>query len=108
MTPSSPMPTAKRIPQRTCVGCRVTGGKRDFVRVVKTPDGSVQIDPDGKANGRGAYICGKPSCWEEALTKERLARALRTAISPDVRAELRRFGEHLKLEMATLESHASR
>ena len=104
MTPSSPMPTAKRIPQRTCVGCRVTGGKRDFVRVVKTPDGSVQIDPDGKANGRGAYICGKPSCWEEALTKERLARALRTAISPEVRAELRRFGEQLVLETATVEN----
>ena len=104
MTPSSPMPTAKRIPQRTCVGCRVTGGKRDFVRVVKTPDGSVQIDPDGKANGRGAYVCSKPSCWEEALTKERLARALRTAISPDVRAELRRFGEQLVLETATVEN----
>ena len=74
------------------------------MRVVKTPDGSVQIDPDGKANGRGAYICGKPSCWEDALTKDRLARALRTAISPDVRAELRRFGEQLVLETATVEN----
>lgn len=98
------MSTAKRIPQRTCVGCRATGGKRDFVRVVKTPDGSVQIDPGGKANGRGAYICGKPSCWEDALTKERLARALRTAILPEVRAELRRFGEQLVLETATVEN----
>ena len=104
MTPSSPMPTAKRIPQRTCVGCRVTGGKRDFVRVVKTPDGSVQIDPGGKANGRGAYICSKQSCWEDALTKDRLARALRTAISPDVRADLKRFGERSELETATVEN----
>ncbi len=104
MTSSSPMQATKRIPQRTCVGCRATGGKRDFVRVVKTPDGSVQIDPDGKANGRGAYVCSKPSCWEEALTKERLARALRTAISPDVRAEFKRFGEQLALETATAEN----
>ena len=104
MTPSSPMPTAKRIPQRTCVGCRATGGKRDFVRVVKTPEGSVQIDPGGKANGRGAYICGKPSCWEDALTKERLARALRTTITPDVRSEFKRFGEQLALEAATAEN----
>lgn len=98
------MPATKRIPQRTCVGCRATGGKRDFVRVVKTPDGSVQIDPGGKANGRGAYVCGKPSCWEDALTKERLARALRTTISPDVQAGLKRFAEQLALETATVEN----
>jgi len=98
------MPTAKRIPQRTCVGCRSTGGKRDFVRVVKTPDGSVQIDPGGKVNGRGAYVCGKPSCWQDALAKDKLARALRTAISPDVRAELRLFGERLAPETATVEN----
>ncbi len=98
------MATAKRIPQRTCVGCRATGGKRDFVRVVKSPDGSVQIDPDGKANGRGAYVCSKPSCWEEALTKERLGRALRTAISPDARAEFKRFGEQLALETPKAEN----
>jgi len=104
MTPSSPMSATKRIPQRTCVGCRSTGGKRDFVRVAKTPAGSVRIDLDGKANGRGAYVCGKPSCWEEALTKDRLARALRTAISPDERADLRRFGEQLVPEAAAGEN----
>jgi len=98
------MPVTKRIPQRTCVGCRSTGGKRDFVRVVKTPAGSVRIDPDGKANGRGAYLCSKPSCWEDALTKDRLARALRTTISPDTRAELKRFGEQLVLGTATVEN----
>jgi predicted RNA-binding protein YlxR (DUF448 family) len=73
------------------------------VRIVKTPDGSVLIDPDGKVNGRGAYLCGKPSCWEAALTKDRLARALRTTITPDARADLRRFGERLELETATVE-----
>ncbi len=98
------MSVAKRIPQRTCVGCRVTDGKRDFVRVVRAPDGNVQIDPDGKANGRGAYVCSKASCWDEALTKDRLDRALRTTISPEVRADLKRFGERLALETAAVEN----
>jgi len=98
------MPTATRVPQRTCVGCRTTGGKRDFVRVVKAPDGSVQIDLDGKANGRGAYVCSKESCWEDALTKDRLARALRTTISPEVRADLKRGSEQLELETAMVEN----
>lgn len=104
MRSSSPVATANRIPQRTCVGCRATGGKRDFVRVVKAVDGNVQIDLEGKANGRGAYVCSKRSCWENALTKDRLGRALRTAISPDARAELERFGEQVELEVVKVEN----
>jgi predicted RNA-binding protein YlxR (DUF448 family) len=64
----------------------------------------VQLDPDGKANGRGAYVCSKESCWEDALTKDRLARALRTTISTDVRADLKRSSEQLELETATMEN----
>ncbi len=83
------------VPQRTCVGCRTTGGKRDLIRVVRTPEGSVEIDTTSKVNGRGAYVCAQKGCWEEALTKDRLARALRTKISPDVRDKLRSFAEQL-------------
>ena len=74
------MSTAKHIPQRTCVGCRTTSAKREFVRVVRTPQATVQVDPTGKLSGRGAYLCASRTCWEEAIKKDRLARALRTAI----------------------------
>ena len=30
--------------------------KRDLLRIVKTKDGEIFIDPTGKKNGRGAYI----------------------------------------------------
>lgn len=93
------MPSAmkvRRVPQRTCVGCRTTGGKRDLIRVVRTPEGHVEVDTSSKANGRGAYVCARQSCWEEALTKDRLARALRISISADVRDRLRSFGEQLE------------
>ena len=66
----------RHVPQRTCVGCRETQAKRELVRVVRGPNG-VEIDPSGKAPGRGAYVHEQRSCWEKALTGS-LARALRT------------------------------
>jgi predicted RNA-binding protein YlxR (DUF448 family) len=92
------------VPQRTCVGCRTTGSQRDFIRVVKTSDGNVEVDSVGKVNGRGAYVCSRRSCWDEALTKDRLGRALRTSISSDARVELRRFADTLKPVAAPVEN----
>lgn len=90
------MSTTKHIPQRTCVGCRTSSAKREFVRVVRTPEGTVEVDPSGKRAGRGAYLCAERSCWDEALKKDRLAQALRTSISSDHRDALRRYGEQFE------------
>lgn len=98
------MSKAKHIPQRTCVGCRTTSAKRQFVRVVRRPDGTVEIDPTGKRNGRGGYLCARRACWEEALKKDRLARALRTTISPREREELLRVAEQLEPAAITVGS----
>ncbi len=49
--------------------------------MVKTPEGNVIIDPTGKANGRGAYLCRQVDCWQKGLAKERLAQALKTTLS---------------------------
>jgi predicted RNA-binding protein YlxR (DUF448 family) len=69
----------KHIPQRTCIGCRKTLSKRELMRIVRTPDG-VRFDATGKAEGRGAYLHDKKSCWERAL-KGSLAHALKTDLS---------------------------
>jgi hypothetical protein len=78
------------------VSCRETSAKRDFVRIVRTPEGTVEVDPTGKRAGRGAYLCARSECWQEALKKERLARALRTAISAADRQQLGRYAEQLE------------
>jgi predicted RNA-binding protein YlxR (DUF448 family) len=67
----------RHIPQRTCVACRQTGAKRQLVRVVRAPDGSVTIDPSGKKSGRGAYLCDSPECWQAGLRRGALARGLK-------------------------------
>lgn len=86
----------RHVPQRTCIGCRETEAKRGLVRVIRTPDGRVEIDPTGKKAGRGAYIHQSRRCWDEALKKDRLSRALRVAVPPPDRETLRAFAETLE------------
>jgi predicted RNA-binding protein YlxR (DUF448 family) len=86
----------KHIPQRTCVGCRTSSAKRAFVRVVRTAEGAVVVDESGKQNGRGAYVCAQRECWDEALKKDRLARALRATVSPQDAQALRSYAERLE------------
>jgi len=74
----------KRVPMRTCVGCRRTASKRELLRVVRTPDGEVEVDLTGKKSGRGAYLCGDLECLEATRKKGILARALKVEIPADV------------------------
>ncbi len=73
-------PRPKHVPQRMCVACREHDAKRGLIRIVRTPEGPVGLDPTGKRNGRGAYLCHNPACWERALSscascRERAVRA---------------------------------
>jgi predicted RNA-binding protein YlxR (DUF448 family) len=87
----------KHKPQRTCIVCRETKDKRDLIRVVRTPAGNLIVDPSGKANGRGAYLCRQGSCWEKSLQKQRLTQALK--ITPSVE-ELAALQAQLQVELS--------
>lgn len=76
----------KRVPQRTCVGCREVLEKRSLIRIVRRP-GEVCVDPTGKLAGRGAYLHDQLSCWERAL-QGALAHALKTELSEKDRENL--------------------
>jgi predicted RNA-binding protein YlxR (DUF448 family) len=85
----------RHVPQRTCVACRSATAKRELIRLVRTPDGHVEVDPTGKKAGRGAYLCGSGSCWELALKKDRLSVALKARISADDAGQLRAYASAL-------------
>ena len=86
----------KHIPVRTCCGCGRKSEKRNMVRVVRSPEGTVSVDTTGKAAGRGAYLCEAPSCWETGVNRNRLERTLNTAIAPEQRAALLAYAEEHK------------
>ncbi len=83
----------RHVPQRICSACRRAGPKESFIRVVLTPEGTIEIDKTGKKAGRGAYLCRQKSCWEKGLTERVLGHALRVKPASDSFAGLR---EHMK------------
>jgi uncharacterized protein len=87
-------PAHKHIPQRTCVVCRETNAKRTLTRIVRTADEGVQVDPSGKKNGRGAYLCEQVTCWQRAVDSDVLEKALRTTLTPEDRQRLNEAMQH--------------
>lgn len=76
-------------PQRSCVVCRSKQDKRSLTRIVSRA-GGLLIDPGGKAEGRGAYLCAQGSCWENAASGPSLARALAAELTDEDRQQLLR------------------
>jgi predicted RNA-binding protein YlxR (DUF448 family) len=58
--------------------------KKELIRVVRTPDEKIVIDPTGKLSGRGAYICPHMECLQKAIKGKRLDKALQRTITQDV------------------------
>jgi uncharacterized protein len=94
-------PRQKHVPQRTCIACRQTEGKREFVRIVRTLGGEVCVDPTGKQAGRGAYLHKARSCWDQALNGQKLNTALKTTVTPENLAMLKAYATTLPEVVAT-------
>jgi hypothetical protein len=63
--------------------------KKELLRIIRTPEGQVMVDRTGRANGRGAYLCQKTTCFEKIFQPGRLSRALKTTLSANDMATLR-------------------
>ncbi|MCI0784935.1 MAG: YlxR family protein [Chloroflexi bacterium] len=85
------MPKQRHIPERSCVACGRKLAKRELIRVVRTPEGPVVIDPTGKTPGRGAYLCHSPDCWSKGLQKGGLERSLSVSFSPQDQTRLKDY-----------------
>ncbi len=84
----------KHIPQRMCVVCRQKWDKRALTRIVRTPDAGVVIDPTGKRNGRGAYLCTQATCWDKAVHKQALDKALQIELTTEEREAILAAAPH--------------
>ena len=80
--------TEKKVPLRRCAGCNEQKSKKEFVRVIRTPEGEILLDESGKANGRGVYLCPKKSCLQKARKAKRLERNLKVAIPDEIWTQL--------------------
>ena len=78
----------RKIPLRKCVACQEMKPKKELIRVVRTPLSEVQIDLTGKKSGRGAYLCGKLSCFKLAHKSKAFDRALKHVVSQTIYEQL--------------------
>ena len=58
------------------------------MRIVRTPDGRVVLDETGRVAGRGAYLCRDRACWNLALERGAVTRALNVPVPPALREAL--------------------
>jgi len=82
-----PMKKEKKIPLRMCVGCRNQKEKRELIRVVRTPEGKIEMDFTGRKAGRGAYICANTACLKKAVKSKILDKSLQRSIPEEVVAQ---------------------
>ena len=88
--------TKRKIPLRKCLGCGEMKPKKELIRVVCTAEKAVVLDPTGRSNGRGAYVCRSAECFAKARKAKRFERAFECRIPEEV-------FETIETELKTLE-----
>ena len=73
---------------RRCIVCGTSLPKQELIRIVTGEDGVVVVDPTGRKNGRGAYICRNAECLKKAIRNKGIERALGVTLSDEIYAQL--------------------
>ena len=82
------MAKQRKIPIRKCLATNESFPKKDLFRIVRTPEGEVIIDDNGKAYGRGAYISKSREAIMKAKQKAVLDRHLEVKVPDEIYEEL--------------------
>lgn len=86
----------RKVPMRKCVISNEMKPKKDMVRIVRSKEGDVTIDPSGKKNGRGAYVSVEPELVEDGKNRDVLSYALNVEVTPTFYDELYEYVEYKK------------
>ncbi|UOQ85615.1 RNase P modulator RnpM [Gracilibacillus salinarum] len=83
------MAKKRKLPLRKCVITQEMKPKQSLIRVVKTKEGEVFVDPTGKKNGRGAYVSKDLQVIDQAQKNGALDKHLEIKIPDEVYQHLR-------------------
>jgi predicted RNA-binding protein YlxR (DUF448 family) len=86
----------KKVPMRKCIATGEMKPKKELVRIVRSKEGDVSIDPTGKKSGRGAYLSKEKDAILLAKKKNTLANHLEVKIDESLYEELLEFIEKEK------------
>ncbi len=86
----------RKIPMRKCVVSNEMKPKKEMIRIVRSKEGDISIDPTGKLSGRGAYVSIEPVVVKQSWEKRILDRVLETTLSDEFYQELLDYVTHQK------------
>lgn len=81
----------KKIPYRMCVITREKYPKDELIRIVRTPDNTVELDLTGKLNGKGAYLKKDVDVFKKAQKNKVLNKILETEVDSSVFEKLNKL-----------------
>ncbi|WP_404323900.1 YlxR family protein [Cytobacillus firmus] len=82
------MNNRKKVPLRKCVATGEMRPKKELVRIVRSKEGEVSVDPTGKKSGRGAYLSKEKEAILLAKKKNILANHLEVSLDDVIYEEL--------------------
>jgi hypothetical protein len=75
---------AKKTPLRQCIGCGESKEKNSLIRIIRTPEGNIELDDTGKKNGRGAYLCKSQDCLKKVMKSKGLDRSFKMSVPKEI------------------------
>ena len=84
----------RKIPMRKDIVTGEMVPKKELVRIVRTPEGNVILDPSNRANGRGAYISLSVDVAETAKKKRIFDKVFETKLEEQFYDELIAYVDH--------------
>lgn len=90
------MNNVKKIPMRKCLATGEMKPKKEMIRIVRTAEGEIFVDPTGKKNGRGAYLNLSEEAIQVAKKKKALERQFELEINEQIYSELLELASKVK------------
>ena len=85
----------RKVPLRLCSGCGEMKPKQELMRIVRSSEGEISLDLNGRKNGRGAYVCRSADCLKKARKSRRIDRSLNVTIPDEIYDSLEEeFGQN--------------
>ncbi|MCC5894887.1 MAG: YlxR family protein [Alkalibacterium sp.] len=89
----------RKVPMRKCIASNEMKPKKEMVRIVRSKEGVVSIDPTGKKNGRGAYISLDSELVKKAKEKQLISQALNAKVDDVFYDELIEYIDYRQARM---------
>lgn len=82
------MTKPRKVPLRKCIATGEMKPKKELIRIVRSKEGVVSIDPTGKKSGRGAYLTINEDVILKARKKDLISTIFKVKVDEAIYDEL--------------------